>query len=126
MAIQENNHANGANHANGQTTPTTISKTLYERVLSQQSSKKNVFGGSNARLSSNKKLDKLEDEDPENSDSDADAAESDKIIKNNNDAKNKFVNGPGRTQFEGLDEVPEVKSLRRSTKPKYVTIERHR
>lgn len=35
-----------------------------------------------------------------------------------------FANGPGRAQFEGLEEVPEVKGLRRSQKPKYVTIER--
>ncbi|XP_072745490.1 uncharacterized protein [Anoplolepis gracilipes] len=35
-----------------------------------------------------------------------------------------YVNGPGRAQFEGLDDIPEVKSLRRSQKPEYVTIER--
>jgi len=35
-----------------------------------------------------------------------------------------YVNGPGRAQFEGLDDIPEVKSLRRSQKPQYVTIER--
>ncbi|XP_024222258.1 mucin-4 [Bombus impatiens] len=35
-----------------------------------------------------------------------------------------YANGPGSAQFEGLDEVPEVKSLRRSQKPQYVTIER--
>ncbi|KAG5308785.1 CHIT1 protein, partial [Acromyrmex insinuator] len=35
-----------------------------------------------------------------------------------------YVNGPGRAQFEGLDDIPEVKSLRRSKKPQYVTIER--
>ncbi|CAK9798745.1 Acidic mammalian chitinase [Anthophora quadrimaculata] len=35
-----------------------------------------------------------------------------------------YANGPGKAQFEGLDEVPEVKSLRRSQKPQYVTIER--
>ncbi|XP_017764773.1 PREDICTED: uncharacterized protein LOC108554119 [Eufriesea mexicana] len=34
------------------------------------------------------------------------------------------ANGPGKAQFEGLDEVPEVKGLRRSQKPQYVTIER--
>ncbi|XP_011867182.1 PREDICTED: mucin-4-like [Vollenhovia emeryi] len=37
-----------------------------------------------------------------------------------------YVNGPGRAQFEGLDDIPEVKSLRRSQKPQYVTIERSR
>ncbi|KZC14844.1 Acidic mammalian chitinase [Dufourea novaeangliae] len=37
-----------------------------------------------------------------------------------------YANGPGGAQFEGLDEVPEVKSLRRSQKPQYVTIERPR
>ncbi|XP_076757244.1 uncharacterized protein LOC143427196 [Xylocopa sonorina] len=35
-----------------------------------------------------------------------------------------YANGPGKAQFEGLDEVPEVKTLRRSQKPQYVTIER--
>ncbi|CAL7941012.1 unnamed protein product [Xylocopa violacea] len=35
-----------------------------------------------------------------------------------------YANGPGKSQFEGLDEVPEVKTLRRSQKPQYVTIER--
>lgn len=39
-------------------------------------------------------------------------------------ANTNFANGPGRAQFEGLEEVPEVKGLRRSQKPKYVTIER--
>ncbi|XP_043252513.1 serine-rich adhesin for platelets [Colletes gigas] len=34
------------------------------------------------------------------------------------------ANGPGGAQFEGLDEVPEVKTLRRTYKPQYVTIER--
>lgn len=35
-----------------------------------------------------------------------------------------FANGPGGAQFEGLDDVPEVKNLRRLQKPQYVTIER--
>lgn len=35
-----------------------------------------------------------------------------------------YVNGPGRAQFEGLDDIPEVKNLRRAEKPQYVTIER--
>nr|XP_031835642.1 mucin-5AC-like [Nomia melanderi] len=35
-----------------------------------------------------------------------------------------YANGPGGAQFEGLDELPEVKSLRRAQKPQYVTIER--
>lgn len=39
-------------------------------------------------------------------------------------ANTNYANGPGSAQFEGLDEVPEVKSLRRSQKPQYVTIER--
>jgi len=33
-----------------------------------------------------------------------------------------YVNGPGRAQFEGLDDIPEVKNLRQ--KHQYVTIER--
>ncbi|XP_076670925.1 uncharacterized protein LOC143370135 [Andrena cerasifolii] len=60
-------------------TPATISRTLYERVLSRQAGK---TAGTN------------------------------------------FANGPGGAQFEGLDDVPEVKNLRRLQKPQYVTIER--
>ncbi|XP_047358201.1 serine-rich adhesin for platelets isoform X1 [Vespa velutina] len=50
-----------------------------------------------------------------------------KIINSNvsgSSEKNNYKNGPGRAQFEGLDEIPEVKSLRRIQKPQYVTIER--
>ncbi|KAK2580930.1 hypothetical protein KPH14_005997 [Odynerus spinipes] len=69
-------------------TPATISRTLYERVLSRQAGK--IISGSTAGSSEN----------------------------------GGYKNGPGRTQFEGLDEIPEVKSLRRTHKPQYVTIER--
>ncbi|XP_063989734.1 mucin-2 isoform X2 [Diachasmimorpha longicaudata] len=41
-------------------------------------------------------------------------------------SRGSFQNGPGRSQFEGLDEVPEVKSLRRTNKHQYVTIARQR
>lgn len=40
-------------------------------------------------------------------------------------SKSSFRNGPGGSQFEGLDDLPEVKSLRRE-KPQYVTINRQR
>ncbi|XP_077267426.1 uncharacterized protein LOC143900217 isoform X2 [Temnothorax americanus] len=68
-------------------TPATISRSLYERVLSRQASRI----GNRPVLSS---------------------------------SETSYVNGPGRAQFEGLDDIPEVKSLRRSEKPQYVTIER--
>lgn len=70
-------------------TPATISRSLYERVLSRQASRI----GNRPVLSS---------------------------------SETSYVNGPGRAQFEGLDDIPEVKSLRRSQKPQYVTIERSR
>ncbi|KAM0733221.1 Acidic mammalian chitinase [Formica fusca] len=69
-------------------TPATISRSLYERVLSRQANK---LGNSRPEPSS---------------------------------SETSYVNGPGRAQFEGLDDIPEVKSLRRSQKPEYVTIER--
>ncbi|XP_070161615.1 uncharacterized protein [Polyergus mexicanus] len=69
-------------------TPATISRSLYERVLSRQANK---FGNSRPVPSS---------------------------------SETSYVNGPGRAQFEGLDDIPEVKTLRRSQKPQYVTIER--
>ncbi|XP_050466044.1 serine-rich adhesin for platelets-like [Cataglyphis hispanica] len=69
-------------------TPATISRSLYERVLSRQANK---LGNSRPVSSS---------------------------------SETSYVNGPGRAQFEGLDDIPEVKSLRRSQKPQYVTIER--
>lgn len=39
-------------------------------------------------------------------------------------SRSSFQNGPGRSQFDGLDDVPEVKNLRRVNK--YVTIARPR
>ncbi|XP_067211675.1 uncharacterized protein [Linepithema humile] len=67
-------------------TPATISRSLYERVLSRQA---NRIGSQRPVLSS---------------------------------SETSYVNGPGRSQFEGLDDIPEVKNLRQ--KPQYVTIER--
>nr|XP_050857848.1 mucin-5AC-like isoform X4 [Vespula vulgaris] len=86
LHLQEKGSSASSN--NDPVTPATISRTLYERVLSRQASKiinSNVSGSSE---------------------------------------KNNYKNGPGRAQFEGLDEIPEVKSLRRTQKPQYVTIER--
>uniref|UniRef100_A0ABD2XD38 chitinase n=1 Tax=Trichogramma kaykai TaxID=54128 RepID=A0ABD2XD38_9HYME len=111
LAIQEKGSADQVNDQ----TPPTISKSLYDRVLSQQSSKKNYF---NAKTLNDRTV-KFSKEDPE----ELESVEEEKIVRNK--SRSKFMNGPGRTQFEGLDEVPEVKSLRRSSKPKYVTIERH-
>ncbi|XP_034175327.2 uncharacterized protein LOC117602013 [Osmia lignaria lignaria] len=81
LLFQEKSANETVNSGNDNATPATISRTLYERVLSRQAGK---IG--NRQLSS--------------------------------------ANGPGGAQFDGLDEVPEVKSLRRSHKPQYVTIER--
>lgn len=85
----------------GQVTPATISRSLYERVLSRQTNKNRTFNTPIRR----------EDEGE---------------TKKDNLNRFRYVNGPGRTQFEGLDEVQEVKSIRRTSKPQYVTIDRHR
>ncbi|XP_008545499.1 mucin-5AC isoform X1 [Microplitis demolitor] len=90
------------NGDNGQVTPATISRSLYERVLSRQANKvNNLFGLSTTQ----------------------------RTTTTTEGSKNSRVspqNGPGGAQFEGLDDVPEVKSLRRTKKPQYVTIERQR
>ncbi|XP_011305519.1 mucin-5AC isoform X2 [Fopius arisanus] len=41
-------------------------------------------------------------------------------------SRGSLQNGPGKSQFEGLDELPEVKNLRRINKHQYVTIARQR
>ncbi|XP_054010820.1 mucin-2-like [Hylaeus anthracinus] len=82
----QNKSPDETNSENEPATPATISRTLYERVLSRQAGK----SASRQRTSGSKS----------------------------------YANGPGGTQFEGLDEVPEVKTLRRSYKHQYVTIER--
>ncbi|XP_043513827.1 flocculation protein FLO11-like isoform X2 [Frieseomelitta varia] len=81
LLLQDKNPENesGAKSGNENATPATISRSLYERVLSRQAGK----------ITSRQR-----------------------------------ANGPGSAQFEGLDELPEVKGLRRSQKPQYVTIER--
>ena len=86
LLLQDKNPENesGAKSGNENATPATISRSLYERVLSRQAGKIT----SKQRVSTNR------------------------------------ANGPGSAQFEGLDELPEVKGLRRSQKPQYVTIER--
>ncbi|XP_026668174.1 mucin-5AC [Ceratina calcarata] len=83
LLFQSKSSVDATNSNNENATPATISRTLYERVLSRQAGKVT----DNKQASTNR-------------------------------------NGPGGAQFEGLDDVPEVKSLRRSQKPQYVTIER--
>ncbi|KAK0178898.1 hypothetical protein PV327_007739 [Microctonus hyperodae] len=84
-------------------TPATISRSLYERVLNRQATRiGGLFGSSTTRTT------------PKN-----DVTE--KITIN---SRVNYQNGPGGAQFEGLDDVPEVRSLRRTNKPQYVTIER--
>ncbi|XP_011704054.1 PREDICTED: uncharacterized protein LOC105459591 isoform X2 [Wasmannia auropunctata] len=86
LLLQEKNSDNKSGSES--VTPATISRSLYERVLSRQA---NRIGNQRPVLSS---------------------------------SETSYVNGPGRAQFEGLDDIPEVKSLRRSQKPQYITIER--
>lgn len=88
LLLQDKNPGNesGAKSGNENATPATISRSLYERVLSRQTGK--ITSRQRAVTSTNR------------------------------------ANGPGSAQFEGLDELPEVKGLRRSQKPQYVTIER--
>lgn len=117
LALQEKN-SGGDVQGGGQATPATISKSLYERVLSRQGGKNNLFSIPTSRLSSRRK-----NIEPEAANDDDDEVEEEEEEAS---TKVKFVNGPGKTQFEGLDQVPEVKGLRRSNKPKYVTIERQR
>ncbi|XP_008205183.1 mucin-5AC isoform X3 [Nasonia vitripennis] len=115
LAFQEKGEsAQGTGHV----TPATISKSLYDRVLNRQSGKNNLFKIPTSRLSTTRKTEEVKD-------TNEDEEQDEKIENDRSRSKVKFVNGPGRSQFEGLDEVPEVKSLRRSNKPKYVTIERH-
>ncbi|KAG8037375.1 hypothetical protein G9C98_005585 [Cotesia typhae] len=83
----------------GKVTPATISRSLYERVLSRQANKVNHLFGSTTQRTTTEEFKKT---------------------------KSETQNGPGGAQFEGLDDVPEVKSLRRTKKPQYVTIERQR
>ena len=92
--------------------------------MNRQSTKSNLFRLPSTRVpSSTRKTIEVEtDEDDEEEEEEVE----EKIVKDKSVSRLKFVNGPGRSQFEGLDEVPEVKGLRRSNKPKYVTIERHR
>ncbi|KAK0097936.1 hypothetical protein PV326_012615 [Microctonus aethiopoides] len=85
-------------------TPATISRSLYERVLNRQATRiGGLFGSSTTRTTT-----------PKNH-------VTEKITIN---SRVNYQNGPGGAQFEGLDDVPEVRSLRRTNKPQYVTIER--
>ncbi|XP_034949462.1 uncharacterized protein Cht6 [Chelonus insularis] len=91
-------------------TPATISRSLYERVLNRQASK---VGGLFATTTTTTEQPKIN----------RNVFLTDQTTRSN---RINYQNGPGRSQFEGLDEVPEVKSLRRTNKPHYVTIERQR
>ena len=97
----------GTTAERGQATPATISRTLYERVLNRQGSKvgSRVFGTSSPKSIEHKGKEEKEE---------------------NNKSRIGYTNGPGQAQFDGLDDLPEVKSLRRTNKPKYTTIERSR
>ncbi|XP_043270406.1 serine-rich adhesin for platelets-like [Venturia canescens] len=92
---------------NGKSTPATISRSLYERVLNRQATR--IAGGFLGSFSTTQtsKSPEVERSTSKNS-------------------RTGFINGPGGAQFEGLDQVPEVKTLRRTTKHQYVTIERQR
>ncbi|KAF7990451.1 hypothetical protein HCN44_000256 [Aphidius gifuensis] len=81
---------------NDKMTPATITRSLYERVLSRQATRfSGSFGVTSPRTTTTTKL-------------------------------NTVQNAPGNSQFEGLDDIPEVKSRRRIGKPQYVTIERQK
>lgn len=97
----------GTTIGSGQVTPATISRSLYERVLNRQASKVNSrFFGTSSKPLENKASEESE--------------------RSNKRPRNGYTNGPGRAQFDGLDDLPEVKSLRRTNKPQYTTIERSR
>ncbi|XP_043461706.1 uncharacterized protein LOC122498159 isoform X3 [Leptopilina heterotoma] len=96
----------GTTIGSGQVTPATISRSLYERVLNRQASKVNSrFFGTSSKPLENKASDESE---------------------RSKRPRIGYTNGPGRAQFDGLDDLPEVKSLRRTNKPQYTTIERSR
>lgn len=96
----------GTTIGSGQVTPATISRSLYERVLNRQASKVNSrFFGTSSKPPENKAKEESE---------------------GNKRPRIGYTNGPGRAQFDGLDDLPEVKSLRRTNKPQYTTIERSR
>ena len=109
LHYQEKNAAgnSGTTEDNGKSTPATISRSLYEKVLNRQASK--IAGGFRGSLSTTQSTtgDTVEQGSDKNS-------------------RIGFRNGPGEAQFEGLDDVPEVKNLRRTNKPQYVTIARNR
>lgn len=109
LNYQEKNSGgnSGTTEENGRSTPATISRSLYERVLNRQATR--IAGGFLGSLSTTQST---------NGDK-SDRAET-------KNSRTSFINGPGGAQFEGLDSVPEVKNLRRTNKPQYVTIERHR
>ncbi|XP_051162788.1 uncharacterized protein LOC127282535 isoform X2 [Leptopilina boulardi] len=97
----------GTTIGSGQVTPATISRSLYERVLNRQASKTNSrFFGTSSKPPENKARDEINE--------------------GNKRSRIGYTNGPGRAQFDGLDDLPEVKSLRRTNKPQYTTIERSR
>lgn len=88
----------------GRVLPTKISHSLYERVLNRQATRNSgLFGGSTTRSI---------------------VPGNDATAKVDTNSRINYRNGPGGAQFEGLDDVPEVKNLRRINKPQYVNIER--
>ncbi|XP_023290095.1 mucin-17 [Orussus abietinus] len=109
LLLQERNSGSHSEKTSpsGRVTPPTISRSLYERVLSRQANRNpgSLLGGSTTSPSASPQEQRQE--------------------RRQNSRRN-FENGPGGAQFQGLDDLPEVKSLRRSKKPQYVTIERQR
>ncbi|XP_046596940.1 mucin-4 [Neodiprion lecontei] len=108
----ESNVRTGSATNKTSSTPTTISRSLYERVLNRQAanSGNTLFRRTTASpITVTKKITETLDSQPS-------------VIQR---SKPSFRNGPGQAQFEGLDDVPEVKSLRRE-RPQYVTINRQR
>lgn len=98
LNYQEKNSGKVKIEGNDKMTPATISRSLYERVLNRQATR---FGGAFGITSPRTTT--------------ADKKQSSVV-----------QNAPGSTQFQGLDDVPEVKSLRRNGKPQYVMIERQK
>ncbi|KAJ8676113.1 hypothetical protein QAD02_011899 [Eretmocerus hayati] len=60
LALQERSSDNGSNQGTDEVTPAIISKSLYQRVLSRQANKNNLFGASSTRETSGRKSDESE------------------------------------------------------------------
>ncbi|XP_012255000.2 uncharacterized threonine-rich GPI-anchored glycoprotein PJ4664.02 isoform X1 [Athalia rosae] len=93
-------------------TPATISRSLYERVLNRQAANSGSSLFRRTTPSPNTVTEvAMQRSDPQPA-----------VISR---SRPSYRNGPGETQFEGLDDLPEVKNLRKE-RPQYVTINRQR